>query len=77
MTRLCRWGGNSISVERVVEASDEERRIGGEGKIWGLEIIGKQRVVHSQGTKEMKEGSTFKKRRTRRITKSMSIVNST
>jgi len=39
LTRLCRWGGNSISVERVVEASDEERRIGGEGKIWGLEII--------------------------------------
>jgi len=33
------WGGNSISVEgvfeRVVEASDEERRIGGKRNIWG------------------------------------------
>jgi len=36
----------------VVKASDEERRIGGEGKIWGLVVISKQRVVPSQGTKE-------------------------
>jgi hypothetical protein len=59
----------------VVKASDEERRIGGEGKIWGLVVISKQRVVPSQGHK--REGvSSFKKMRTKEDHQNMLVVSS-